>query len=135
MPAPIKGSSGGAEINDVAITWLGSWEMTVENNSEDIGPHIGDANLYPVETGQKGSFKVAGTIPQDTDNGQDAVFAAVVSRTNPKLELWATKGKKVTFAATTTVYKKLTIKLEANGTHTFEAEGEGPFTLEDGPLS
>ena len=100
-----------------------------------IGPHLGDPNEYEVETSQKYSFKVSGTIPQDGDTAQDALFDAVTQRTNPALELWAVKGKKLTFASGTTVYKKLTIKQDAKGTHTFEAEGTGPASLADGPAS
>jgi hypothetical protein len=135
MPVPIKGSSGNAKIGAVNFTWVGSWEATVENKTETIGPHLGDPNEYDVETSQRFSFKITGTIPEDGDTAQDALFDAVINRDNPALELWAVKGKKLTFAADTTVYSKLVIKQDAKGTHTFEAEGAGPATLADGPAS
>jgi len=139
MTAPIKGTSGTVKIdtstNQKSITWVGSWEVSVENSVETIGPHIGDANEYEVATAQKYTFKLSGTIPDGTDDGQEALFAAVTARTNIALELATIKGKKFTFADGTTTYKKLTIKTDAKGTHTFEAEGSGPAILADGPAS
>lgn len=137
MSAPLKGSTGSITIdtltNQKSVAWVGSWEVTLENNTETVGPHIGDPNEYEVETSQKWSFKVSGTIPEGGDDGQDAMFAAGVNRTRPQLELATTKGKQLTFAADTTTYKKLTWKTDAKGTQTFEAEGAGPAVLADGP--
>jgi hypothetical protein len=139
MATPIKGSSGYIKIDTAGaqktLTWVGEWEATIQNNTDTVGPHIGDPNEYEVETSQKYTFKVSGTIPEDTDDGQDALFTAVANRTRPQLLLQTIKGKQFLFAANTTVYSKLSIKQTAKGTHTFEAEGSGPATLSDGPTS
>lgn len=137
MPlAPIKGTEGeikiGPTVSAKSVQWVGKYEVELENQTEEVGPHIGDSNIYEVETGQKGSFKVNGTIPEGGDLGQNDLIDAVVSRLRPQIKFKTTKAKILTFASPT--YKKLSFGVDAKGTPTFAAEGSGPFTVAQDPV-
>jgi hypothetical protein len=121
MPTPLKGTEGTIDIAGQAVAWVGEWEVSLENGSQTVGPHIGDATEYEVDTSQKWTFKASGTIPSGGDAGQDDIFDAAVNRTNPALTFTQTLGKSIAFTAPK--YSKLSIKAAADGSHTFDAEG------------
>lgn len=130
---PISGTSGTLKIGGTgdtggtSIQWIGKFTFKGDRKSTTVGPHIGDANEYEVGTGLSGSFTVDGTIPEGGDTGQDALITAFVNGTTPQMDLNATKGKKIRFAAP--VYDSLEIELDGKGTHTIKASGKGAFTI------
>lgn len=70
MPSPITGTDGGLRIKrpngqSLYFTWIGKWTFKSERKTDDIGPHIGDATIYPVAGAKKGTYALEGTIPQD----------------------------------------------------------------------
>lgn len=130
---PISGISGTLKIGAVgeaggtAIAWIGKYTFKGDRKTFTVGPHIGDANEYEVGTGLSGAFTVDGTIPEDGDAGQNALIVAFTAGTTPQMDLNATKGKKIRFAAP--VYDSLEIELDGKGTHTIKASGKGAFTI------
>lgn len=129
--SPISGTDGGLRIKRLNgqyqhFTWIGKWTFKSERNSETVGPHIGDPNEYPVSGSKKGTYSLEGTIPQDGDLAQEALMDAHESGEKIELELWATKGRRILF--TQTLSTSLEIELDAKGSHTIKAEGEGPYT-------
>lgn len=131
MTTPLSGTSGQVTIGGTNVVWVGSWEASVENGSQTVGPHVGDATEYEVDTSQKWSWKISGTIPSGGDTGQNSIFTNTTGRTTAALMLEQEDGKRLTFSAAR--FSKLTFKTEANGTQTFDAEGSngaGTVTLE-----
>ena len=107
---PISGTSGSLKIGGVSgtvIAWIGKFTFKGDRKTTSVGPHIGDPNEYEIGTSLSGSFTVDGTTPQ--------------------MDLNATKGKKISFAAP--VYDSLEIELDGKGTHTIKASGKGAFTI------
>lgn len=133
MPNPINGYNGSVKIATVAVTWVGTWTFEATRNTEKIGPHIGDANLYPVGTSVEAKFTIKGTIPSGGDPAQNSMFAAVLDGTTPAVDMYAFNGRRIQFATPT--YTTLKIEQAANGSHTFEAAGEGTATIASGPSS
>lgn len=130
--SPINGTEGGLRIRRPNgqyqyFTWIGKWTFKSERNSESVGPHIGDANEYPVGGSKKGTYSLEGTIPQDGDMAQDALIDAHEAGEKVELELWATRGKRVAF--TQALSTSLEIELDGKGSHTIKGEGEGPYTI------
>lgn len=127
---PISGTSGSLKIGGVSgtvIAWIGKFTFKGDRKTTSVGPHIGDPNEYEIGTSLSGSFTVDGTIPEGGDDGQDALITAFVDGTTPQMDLNATKGKKISFAAP--VYDSLEIELDGKGTHTIKASGKGAFTI------
>ena len=135
MPTPLQGTSGTITWGTTVFVWAGTWTYTLDNNTQEIGPHIGDAQIYEVNTSQKHTWKIDGTVPSGGDPGQDDMMAAALGRTTAALELTQTLGKTVTFSAATVT--KLEVTVNADGSQTFSAEGgngAGTVTLDqDGP--
>lgn len=128
---PLSGTSGQITHNGTTVNWVANWEASCENGEQTIGPHVGDATEYEVDTSQKWTWKISGTIPSGGDTGQNAIFTSVTGRTTAPLMLEQEDGKRITFSAAR--FKKITFKTEANGTQTFDAEGSngsGTGTLE-----
>lgn len=121
MPTPLSGVSGTITAGGTNVVWVGDWESELENKTETLGPHIGDPIEYDVDTSQKRTFKINGTIPSGGDPGQNALFAAAENRTTSALVLEQTLGKVITFSAAK--FTKSSIKTEANGTQKFSIEG------------
>lgn len=120
MPTPLQGTSGTITWGGTTVTWVGEWEAGLENNTEEIGPHIGDAVIYEVPTSQKWSWKISADIVTG-DAGQIAIQTAATARTTAALVLDQNSGRKVSFSAANV--NKLSIKVTADGTQTLEAEG------------
>ena len=121
MPTPLQGTSGTITVGGTSVIWAGEWEHNLENNTETIGPHIGDPVEYEVNTSQKYTFKISGTVPSGGDPGQNALMAAAAARTTAALVLEQTLGKSISYSAAT--FTKLTVKTAANGTQTYDIEG------------
>ena len=133
MPAPLQGSSGTITFGGTALTWVGTWEVTLDNATQDIGPHIGDATIYEVNTSQKWTWKIDGDIISGGDTGINNLQAAATGRTTGAMVFDQNSGRKVTFSAATIT--KLGLKVDANGTQTISAEGgngAGTVTLAAG---
>jgi hypothetical protein len=99
MPTPLLGTSGVITWGGTNVVWAGSWTATVTNETEEVGPHIGDANLYQVATSQAWEWSIEGTVPSAGDAGQNAIMAAATGRTTAALVLEQTLGKTITFSA------------------------------------
>jgi hypothetical protein len=121
MPAPLSGTSGSLTIDGTNIVWIGEWTVTLENNQETIGPHIGDPLEYDVDTSQRYEFKLSGTIPSGGDPGQNAIITKATGRTTGALVLTQDLGKAVTFSAAR--FSSLEIAVAADGTQTISAAG------------
>ena len=125
MPNGITGDKGKITIASTAFTWAGEWEASVKNDTQEIGPHIGDANKYPLYTSQMWEWSIKGTVPSGLDAAQTALRTAAAGRTSPALDFYAFNGNQVTFASGSTVIEEWKTGLKADGTHTFEAKGKG----------
>lgn len=133
MPTPLSGVAGSITWGGTNIVWAGTWEASLENGTEDIGPHIGDATIVTVNTSQKWTWKIEADVISGGDAGQTAVQTAATARTTAALVLTQTLGRVVTFSAANVT--KLDIKVDANGTQTISAEGSngaGTVTLTAG---
>lgn len=136
MPNPITGDKGKVTIGTDVFTWAGEFEITLKNNTQEIGPHIGDANLYPVYTSQQWEWSIKGTVPSGLNIAQTALRTAAANRTSPALDFYAFGGNQVTFAANSTVIEEWKTALKADGSHTFEAKGKATgATLGSGATS
>lgn len=135
MPAPLQGTSGVITWGATDVEWVGTWTYSLENNTEEIGPHVGDATIYEVNTSQKHTWSIEGTVPATGDAGQDALMAAAGARTTAALILEQTGGKIVNFSAANITSLEVTVN--ADGSQTFTAEGgngAGTVTLtQDAP--
>lgn len=118
---PLVGTSGTITVNGTALGWSAKWTAKCTNNAQTIGPHIGDANEYEVNTSQKWEFTLEGTVPRLGDTGQNALFTAVTSRLNSALVLTQTEGKRITFSAPR--YGDVEFETDANGTQTWKVSG------------
>lgn len=130
MPTPLKGTEGSITVGGTSVTWVGEWEVTLENGGQEIGPHVGDATVYEVDTSQKWTFSMSGTIPSAGDTGQDSIFSNATARTNPTLVFEQSLGKRLSFSAAK--FNSLTFGVAADGSQTFSAEGSngsGTVTL------
>jgi hypothetical protein len=121
VPTPLQGTSGVITWGGTNVVWAGTWTYSMENEVEEIGPHIGDATIYEVNTSQKHEWTIEGTVPSAGDAGQNAIMAAAGARTTAALVLEQTLGKTITFSAANV--RSLEINTEADGTQTFSAEG------------
>lgn len=121
MPTPLQGTSGVITWGGTNVVWAGTWTASLENNTEEIGPHIGDATIYEVNTSQKWTWSIEGTVPSAGDAGQNAIMAAATGRTTAALVLEQTLGKSITFSAATVTSLEVTVN--ADGSQTFTAEG------------
>lgn len=121
MPAPLMGTSGSITWAATTVTWVGSWEANLENATQDVGPHVGDATIYQVNTSQKWSFKISADVISGGDAGLNAMQTAATGRTTAALVLTQTLGRVVTFSAATIT--KLGLKVDANGTQSIDVEG------------
>lgn len=121
MTTPLSGTSGQITVGGTSVVWIGSWEAGVENGSQTVGPHVGDATEYEVDTSQKWTWKASGTVPSGGDAGQNLIFTNTTARTTAALMFETEDGKRITFSAAK--FSKLNFKTEANGTQTFDAEG------------
>ncbi len=133
MPTPLQGTSGTITWGGTSVTWVGTWEVSLENATEDIGPHVGDATIYEVNTSQKWTWKISADVISGGDTGLNAIQTAATGRTTAALVLDQNSGRKVTFSAATVT--KLDIKVDAKGTQTIDAEGgngAGTVTLAAG---
>ncbi len=136
MPQGITGDKGKVTITSTVFTWVGEFELTLKNNTQEIGPHIGDPNQYPLYTSQLWEWSLKGTVPSGGDAAQNALRTAGANRTSPALDFYAFNGNQVTFAAGTTVIEEWKTALKADGTHTFEAKGKATAaTLASGASS
>lgn len=136
MPNGITGDKGKIKIATDVFTWVGEFELTLKNNDTTIGPHIGDANEYPLYTSQIWEWSMKGTVPSGLDTAQTALRTAAANRTSPALEFYAFNGNSVAFAAGTTLVGEWKTGLKADGTHTFEAKGKATAaTLASGASS
>ena len=132
MPSPITGTDGGLRIKrpngqSLYFTWIGKWTFKSERKTDDIGPHIGDATIYPVAGAKKGTYALEGTIPQDGDVAQDALFDAHEAGDKIELELYALRGRRILF--TGTLNTSFEITLDTKGSHTLKADGYGPYAI------
>ncbi len=121
MPTPLSGTAGTITWGGVNVVWAGEWTASLENNTEEIGPHIGDATIVEVATSQKWTWKISADVISGGDAGQTAIQTAATARTTAALVLTQTLGRVVTFSAANVT--KLDIKTSADGTQTIEAEG------------
>jgi hypothetical protein len=130
VPTPLLGTAGVITWGGTNVVWAGTWTATVTNETEEIGPHIGDATLYQVATSQGWEWSIEGTVPSAGDAGQNAIMAAATGRTTAALVLEQTLGKTITFSAANV--NELEVSVEADGTQTFTANGtngSGTVTL------
>lgn len=136
MPTPITGDKGKITISATTFTWAGEFECTLKNNTQTIGPHIGDAAEYDVYTSQKWEWSIKGTVPSGLDAAQTALRTAAANRTSPALQFYAFNGNDISFAAGSTTIQEWKTALKADGSHTFEAKGTGTnATLASGASS
>lgn len=124
MPNGITGDKGKVTVGTDVFTWVGEFELTLKNNTTNIGPHIGDPNEYPLYTSQLWEWSLKGTVPSGLNIAQTTLRTAAANRTSPALDFYAFNGNQVTFAAATTVIEEWKTGLKADGTHTFEAKGK-----------
>lgn len=140
MTAPIKGSDGSITVNRGTSTeqrfiWAGEWEVTIKQNKQEFGPHIGDPLIYPVGTSVVYEFSIKGDIPK----GGDAALRALRARSQGgsatcDLELQAFGGDRFAFASSTMLVEQYKSALKADGSHTFDVSGSGPATVTESPL-
>jgi hypothetical protein len=140
MTAPIKGSDGAITLNlgtasEQRIIWAGEWEVTVKQNKQEFGPHIGDALIYPVGTSVVYEFSVKGDIPK----GGDAALRVLRARAQGgsgacDLAMQAFAGDIFKFASSTILVESYKSSLKADGSHSFEVSGSGPATIQESPL-
>jgi hypothetical protein len=121
LPTPLQGTAGIITWGGTNVVWAGNWSATVTNETEEIGPHIGDATLYQVATSQGWEWSIEGTVPSTGDAGQNAIMAAATGRTTAALVLEQTLGKTITFSAANV--NSLEVTVNADGSQTFTAEG------------
>lgn len=140
MPTPIKGIKGvvlvnPGTINEYKATWAGEWEVTIKNDTQDFGPHFGDANIYSVETSRSYEWSVKGTIPEKGDIAVRAMRDRASGRTSTfELFLGTFGGDAYRFASSTLVFEEFKSTMKADGTHEFEAKGKGVATVFDLPV-
>jgi hypothetical protein len=121
MPTPLKGTSGRVQANGISVQWVADWESQMENASQELGPHIGDPTLYEVDTSQKRTFTINGTVPAGGDPGQLALITAAESRLTTTLELRQYGGFYVSFTAAR--FASCNLQVAADGSQTFSIEG------------
>lgn len=121
MPTPLQGTSGSITVGGTNVVWAAEWTVTLTNNTETIGPHIGDSLEYDVNTSQKWEFEINGTVPSGGDPGQAAIMTAAANRTTPAMVFTQDNGRMFTFSAAT--FTGLEVSVTADGTQTWSASG------------
>jgi hypothetical protein len=137
--ALIRGYSGVVSVTEssttTAYTLAGEFEISIENDTQEKGPYIGDANKVVLAAGRTYSFKVSGDLGARTDVAAndtwfDLVLSGYTGTGSPDtLTLATTGGKSFAFAAASTTYTKFTYTHNAEDGVSFEAEGFGTPTI------
>lgn len=121
MPVPLTGTSGTITWGATNVVWSGTWTAKLANDSQTLGPHIGDATRYQVSTSQGWEWTIEGTVPSGGDPGQNLIMAAAAARSTAALVLKQILGKTVTLSAANV--NNLEVTVAADGSQTFKADG------------
>ena len=93
MPTFLRGWDGKVTqgTGDVALVAINSWEVTIDQASEELGPFLNDSGTTYISRGAlsaKWSFK--GVVPSGGDVSQTAVLAALSGGTDLKMTFVST---------------------------------------------
>jgi hypothetical protein len=131
----IKGTSGsfvvGPSATPLTVGKIEKWSFKTERSSEEIGPFVGDDNVYKVAGGKKGELEFEGVIHEGSSTGLESVITNYEAGTALRTVATVTKGKIITFAAG--VYDSLEISLDPKNTHRFKAKLGGAYTITQDP--
>jgi hypothetical protein len=132
MPTFLRGWDGKATqgTGDTTIVAISSWEVTVDQAIEELGPYLADAGTTYTSRGAltcKWSFK--GVVPSGGDASQTAVIAALSAGTDIKLTFVSTGAGSVVI--TTATVEQVKKGHDAKSGSSIEASGRnnGSFTI------
>lgn len=127
---PIRGFDGTISVNSTVVAWLNSWEVSVENENQTIGPFIGDGGIqYTYNTSRMLTGSFDGVTPSGKNAGQTLLVSGGLSSAYVALTLTTTNGYTITVPSG--LITSFTIGQEAGGTASFSADfmANGNFTV------
>jgi hypothetical protein len=129
---PIRGFAGTITIgaSDTPVGWISSWEVSVENDNQTIGPFINDGGAmytYNTAVSLNGSFD--GVVPSGKNAGQTLLVTNATGSTYVKLVLTTTGGYTITVPSG--LITSLTLGQDAGETTSISADfmANGNFTI------
>lgn len=141
MATPIKGVNGIVTVDPGLSTteqfvWIGEWEVSIKQSSQNVGPHLGDPKIYKSPTSVLVEWSMKGTIPTGGDRALRRLRAkANGGSANVGLEFAAFGGDDFDFDPASVVVDEYKSSQKANGTHEFECKGSGILNqLADWPV-
>lgn len=130
MPAAIQGKDGKVLRGTVPLVWMQSWDATMGQDTETLGPFLNDGgNLYKTRTSKsiKGSFK--GVVPSGKDASQTSLIGDLTGGVDAAISLISNTG--YTIVIGTALITEIKLGHDAKGSATFEGsfEDSGGFTV------
>lgn len=130
MPV-IEGTAGSVKIGIVEIGKLTSITITIEQDTADTGPFIGEPEISTVRTGLTATVAGEGVMEDPTNGGQQDIIDAILAGTDANMIIEIGSPAAQTFTCATTVLTSVEVGLDTGEGAPFSFEGvsSGAFTL------
>lgn len=129
--ATIAGTSGDVKINTISVGKLTAVTITIEQETNEQGPYIGDPNTTKVRTGLSATVSGEGVMETPTNAGQQEIIDGITGADDVAVVIEIDDPAEQTFTCAAMILTSLEIGLNTGegAPFSFEAESNGAFTL------
>ena len=130
MPV-IEGTAGSVKIGAVEVGKLTSITITIEQDTTDSGPYIGEPEISTIRTGLSATIAGEGVMEEPTNAGQQDILDAILAGTDANLIIEIGDPAEQTFTCATSILTSVEVGLDTGegAPLSFEAVTSGAFTL------
>lgn len=129
--ATIEGTAGDVKFNTISVGKLTNITITIEQDTNEQGPYIGEPTTTKVRTGLGATVAGEGVMETPTNAGQQEVIDGITGSTDVAVVIEIDDPAEQTFTCAAMILTSLKLGLDTGegAPFTFEAESNGIFTL------